>query len=171
MFVRFFAGGVPDHRHLECTAVRLVGVERNGDGTALQCLHPLEFGTGPGELCGLLVAVARRPVDRLPGKGLLRLPRASCEQEEHQRPGPHVPHAASLPRTHLSILTRGSSGGELTKPWVGRTPIPPACLTDPRRRCPTAPGACRGRRWPPADAMGHRNGCLSVRGGRRDRCG
>src|SRR5699024_1082563 len=57
VFVRFFAGGVPDHRHLECAAVRLVGVERNGDGTALQCIHPLEFGTGPAALCGRLMGV------------------------------------------------------------------------------------------------------------------
>src|SRR5699024_8785813 len=146
-------------------------VERTGDGTALHCLHPLAIGTGPGELCGLFVAVARRPVDRLPGKGDLSLARASCEQEEHQCPGPHVPHASSLPRTHLSSLTRGRSGGEVTKRWVGQTPVAPACFTDPRRRCPTGPGACRGRRWPPTDAVGHRNGCLPVRGGRRDRCG
>src|SRR5699024_4762884 len=167
VFVRFFAGGVPGHRHLECTAVRLIGVERNGDGTALQCPHPLEVGAGPGESCGLFVAVACRPVDPLPGKGGLRLPHTSCEQEEYQHPGTHVPHASSLPRTRLSILTRGRSGGEVTKRWVEQTPVPPACFTSPRRRCPTGPGACRGRRWPPTDAMGHRNGCLPVCGGRR----
>src|SRR5699024_12201943 len=56
VFVRFFAGGVPDHRHLECTAVRLVGVERNGDGAALPCLHPLEFATGASDLSVALLS-------------------------------------------------------------------------------------------------------------------